>query len=107
MNKIFWIQNDLFAKWYVRDGEEFKEDFEEREVEQEGYVNGKKVIDSDSDGEKGAEGEGESVEELKKRMMEGGCPFAGMVRDVGGAMPADHPKVPEQKSGIPRLAKAT
>lgn len=23
LSKVIWIQNDLFAKWYVRDGEEF------------------------------------------------------------------------------------
>lgn len=26
VNKIIWIQNDLFAKWRVRDGEEFAEE---------------------------------------------------------------------------------
>jgi len=26
INKVIWIQNDLFAKWYVRDGEEFSEE---------------------------------------------------------------------------------
>lgn len=105
MNKIFWIQNDLFAKWYVRDGDEFKEEFEEREVEREGYVNGVKVIDSDDEAVKD---EVETPEELRKRMLEGGCPFAGMVSGLGEDLPvpADHPKVPEVKSGIPRLAKS-
>lgn len=23
LSKVIWIQNDLFAKWYVRDGDEF------------------------------------------------------------------------------------
>jgi hypothetical protein len=23
LSKVIWIQNDLFAKWYVRDGEEY------------------------------------------------------------------------------------
>lgn len=26
LSKVIWIQNDLFAKWYVNDGEEFAED---------------------------------------------------------------------------------
>lgn len=26
LSKVIWIQNDLFAKWYVRDGEEFTGD---------------------------------------------------------------------------------
>jgi len=25
-NKLLWIQNDIFARWYVRDGEEYKKD---------------------------------------------------------------------------------
>lgn len=26
LNKVVWIQNDLFAKWHVRDGEEFDDE---------------------------------------------------------------------------------
>lgn len=26
ISKVIWIQNDLFAKWYVRDGDEFAEE---------------------------------------------------------------------------------
>jgi hypothetical protein len=26
LSKVIWIQNDLFAKWYVRDGEDFEGD---------------------------------------------------------------------------------
>ena len=42
---MIWIQNDLFAKWYVRDGDEFAEDMEHHEVEPEGYLDGRKVLD--------------------------------------------------------------
>lgn len=48
ISKIIWIQNDLFARWYVRDGEEFADEMSERNVEREGYVDGKKVLGSDS-----------------------------------------------------------
>ncbi|TGZ78956.1 hypothetical protein EX30DRAFT_355884 [Ascodesmis nigricans] len=47
MGKVLWIQNDLFAKWYVRDGDEFADEMEEREVEQEGYINGRKIINEE------------------------------------------------------------
>ncbi|KAH9901929.1 Protoglobin-domain-containing protein [Xylariomycetidae sp. FL2044] len=37
IGKVIWIQNDLFAKWYVRDGDEFAADVEApRAVEREG-----------------------------------------------------------------------
>jgi hypothetical protein len=57
LSKVIWIQNDLFAKWYVRDGEEFGEEVLVPEVEAEGYLHGKKVL-GEEDG--------------------GGCPFAEM-----------------------------
>jgi hypothetical protein len=64
--KVIWIQNDLFAKWYVRDGDEF---FGERvlvpEIEAEGWLDGKKVLDGE-DGEDGV------------------CPFKNVVDGVGG-----------------------
>ncbi|KAF2833795.1 hypothetical protein CC86DRAFT_442157 [Ophiobolus disseminans] len=50
LSKVIWIQNDLFAKWYVRDGDEFEEDVLVPEVEPEGYLHGKRVL-SGSDGE--------------------------------------------------------
>jgi len=76
LGKVLWIQNDLFAKWYVRDGSEFTEDLSEPEVEPEGYLNGKKVV---------VDPEGEEVPAAS------GCPFAAMA--VGQGMPSDHPKV--------------
>lgn len=45
LGKVIWIQNDLFAKWYVRDGEEYAAEAEKPEVEQEGYLDGRKVLD--------------------------------------------------------------
>ncbi|OJJ47684.1 hypothetical protein ASPZODRAFT_141259 [Penicilliopsis zonata CBS 506.65] len=49
IGKIIWIQNDLFAKWYVRDGEEYADGNEGDEYEdKEGYVDGKKVIGESS-----------------------------------------------------------
>lgn len=68
LGKVIWIQNDLFAKWYVRDGDEFAEDMEVPEVEREGYLNGKKVL------HEGSESEGEvDAPELS------GCPFKNLM----------------------------
>jgi hypothetical protein len=36
LGKVIWIQNNLFAKWCVRDGEEFTDEKEEVVVEKEG-----------------------------------------------------------------------
>ena len=78
IGKVLWIQNDLFAKWYVRDGEEFLNQQEKIEVEQEGYLFGKKIINTTEEGQ--AAGAETSVEEAK-------CPFTG-------ASPADKTEEP-------------
>ncbi|KAK6078041.1 hypothetical protein SCUP234_06415 [Seiridium cupressi] len=44
IGKVIWVQNDLFAKWYVRDGDEFADEMEHPEIEKEGYLNGKKIL---------------------------------------------------------------
>lgn len=58
LGKVIWIQNDLFAKWYVRDGEEFAgEKEEEIVVEREGYLHGKKILtDEEMESDSGGDG---------------------------------------------------
>jgi hypothetical protein len=51
LSKVIWIQNDLFAKWYVQDGDEFAEEKLVPEVEAEGYLHGKKVVHDSSESE--------------------------------------------------------
>jgi Protoglobin len=65
LGKVLWIQNDLFAKWYVRDGEEFQEQQPEVEIEGEGMLHGKKVVAVEEEGG-----------------CEGGCPFSGIAKGV-------------------------
>lgn len=51
LNKIIWIQNDLFAKWHVRDGEEFADEISMYSFgsgNQEGYMAGKRILGSSS-----------------------------------------------------------
>lgn len=50
IGKVIWVQNDLFAKYYVRDGDEFAEEMEKREVEPEGFLHGKKILDDIEEG---------------------------------------------------------
>lgn len=92
LGKVIWIQNDLFTKWYVHDGEEFTDGMDFGEIEKEGWLHGKKVLDSDSDGE----GTGTSPEKGKVKTNgssasppspshgKGGgvCPFTGMSAGV-------------------------
>lgn len=62
LGKVIWIQNDLFAKWYVRDGDEYTAEAEKPEFEQEGYLDGRKVLDDIEEGGgdvQHGEGEGE------------------------------------------------
>ncbi|KAJ5309670.1 uncharacterized protein N7443_002131 [Penicillium atrosanguineum] len=49
INKIIMIQNDLFARHRIRDGEEYADEMSEYSFSTEGWVNGKKVLGS-SDG---------------------------------------------------------
>lgn len=68
IGKVIWVQNDLFAKWYVRDGEEYRDDMEQPEFEKEGYLNGKKILADIEDAPVGGDhGSGAG----------GVCPFTG------------------------------
>lgn len=60
IGKVIWIQNDLMAKWHVRDGSEFIEQGQEVVVEEEGFLHGKRVLESEDEDAPGV------------------CPFSGM-----------------------------
>ena len=79
IGKIIWIQNDLFAKWYVRDGEEFADEMSEVHVEREGYMNGKKVFDgstSTTSGKSSASEDDRSSVASTNPSVHSSCPFA-------------------------------
>lgn len=79
LNKVIWIQNDLMAKWHVKDGSEFATGDSDIEIESEGYLHGKKVV-------------GDDVPDAVAPPA-GVCPFAGM--GGGGAVtPKDEPTTP-------------
>lgn len=45
LNKVIWIQNDLMAKWHVREADEFGILDSDIVIEKEGYLHGKKILD--------------------------------------------------------------
>ena len=70
VGKVIWIQNDLMAKWHVRDGAEFVKEGQEVVVEEEGYLHGKKVLESEEE--------------------DGGvCPFSGVRKGMAGLKVGD------------------
>ncbi|KAK8071102.1 hypothetical protein PG997_011305 [Apiospora hydei] len=104
IGKVIWIQNDLIAKWHVRDGEEFtthgkkkhhnnqdgKNEEEEEDddddsdtvIEQEGYLHGKKILD-DID-ETGEQSSPSRIPRPSSYEGGGGCPFSAMAQGVEG-----------------------
>lgn len=94
LGKVIWIQNDLFAKWQMRDGAEFVGS-EEVVVEKEGYLHGKRVLD-DVDGE---DGEGEGTPTMTSAGA-GACPFSGMA----DLKVDDEPKSTEPEPADPNVA---
>lgn len=80
LGKIIWIQNDLFAKWHIRDGVEFAVNDDEIVIEGEGYLHGKKILhESDADDEDEA-----STPTTSSGTTSSGCPFSGVAEGVEG-----------------------
>ena len=75
LGKVIWIQNDLFTKWYVHDGEEFTDGMDFGIIEKEGWLHGKKVLDPETDGsDSAAAGSNGSA----SKSAPGVCPFTGV-----------------------------
>jgi hypothetical protein len=78
LGKIIWIQNDLMAKWHIREGvDEFAVDDDDIEVEDEGYLHGKKIV-NDSDYEEPDPG----TPIVNENGKAGTCPFSGLGKGV-------------------------
>lgn len=78
VTKLLWIQNDLFAKWYVKDGEEFADEAEAPEVEADGVLNGKRVVEPDEEMPSVCPFSGKESKSEEGEAPTGGCPFAGL-----------------------------
>ncbi|PHH50689.1 hypothetical protein CFIMG_003233RAa2 [Ceratocystis fimbriata CBS 114723] len=72
LGKVIWIQNDLFAKWQVREADEFRADEEDIVIEQEGYLNGKKILGGSDD-----DLESDSASPTSPKVATS-CPFSGV-----------------------------
>jgi hypothetical protein len=77
LGKVIWIQNDLLAKWHVRDGDEFKNSDEEVIIEQEGYLHGRKILEDSESGEERPSSPA-SPSRIPRPSGAGVCPFAGV-----------------------------
>jgi hypothetical protein len=108
LGKVIWIQNDLMARWHVRDGDEFFDPADEDAAaaavgDGEGFLHGKRVLDGVD--EAGEEAEGGA----KKKTTAGGtlsppppghgaldgvCPFTGLARGVKVVRLDDDKRVP-------------
>jgi hypothetical protein len=87
LGKVIWIQNDLFAKWHIRDGvEEFAVDHEEIVIEKEGYLHGKKILGESDEGEEGDEDD--EGERTRTFTATSSCPFSGMAASGSRVVPA-------------------
>lgn len=99
LGKIIWIQNDLFAKWHIREGvDEFAVN-DDVVIEEEGWLHRRKVV-ALSESESGGEDEEGSRTPKNEDVKVGVCPFSGMggiEEEVGGlnikteAIGADEP----------------
>lgn len=68
INKIIWIQNDLFAKWRIRDGEEFADEMSEVNIDdKEGYLGDKKILGEGSTS-------GSSIDDDRSSIQSGAAP---------------------------------
>lgn len=93
LGKVIWIQNDLFARWYVTDGDEFTAGVDYGEVvEKEGWLHGKRVIrHEDEDGDEAVSsssggGDGRDTPcpgETAAAAGAGVCPFTGVTASMG------------------------
>lgn len=110
LGKVIWIQNDLFAKWYVRDGEEFTAEAEKPEFEQEGYLDGRKVLDDIEEGLAEGKGEGAAVaaavdDDSQKRRGQGQQAEENTSSPRSPKSPTKGPSMTCPFSGIPIRSK--
>lgn len=104
LGKVIWIQNDLFAKWYVHDGEEFTDGMDFGELEKEGWLHGKRVLDSEEEGSEGKTGSSHGgcpgSNNGKSAAGGGVCPFTGISAGVENLKVGDDRREEDGKSDV-------
>lgn len=85
VNKILWIQNDLFARYHSSDGEEFADEMSmfNYTEDQEGYLGEKRILGSSS---------GSSTEDDRSSISSGVAP------SIDGVAPSIHSVAPSIQS---------
>ncbi|KAI9931833.1 hypothetical protein ASPWEDRAFT_169325 [Aspergillus wentii DTO 134E9] len=85
INKIIWIQNDLFARFRVRDGEEFADEMSQinMEEEKEGYLGDKKILGEGSTTGSSSEDDRSSINSGAPSATSA-CPFAEFTNGSSG-----------------------
>ncbi|OJJ60149.1 hypothetical protein ASPSYDRAFT_149984 [Aspergillus sydowii CBS 593.65] len=93
ISKIIWIQNDLIARWRIRDGEEFADEMSEYLLDdKEGYLGDKKVL-GDSSSTSSSDSRDDDRVSIRSGMapsiapsitpsVASACPFADMAKPV-------------------------
>lgn len=84
LNKVIWIQNDLFTKWYVEDGKEYTDGMDFGIIEKEGWLHGRKVLRHDDDSDGSDDTVSPTGEDAKGEVVnsDGVCPFTGITASV-------------------------
>ncbi|KAH1436091.1 hypothetical protein KXV65_004711 [Aspergillus fumigatus] len=81
IGKIIWIQNDLFAKWRVRDGEEYADEMSEIILDdKEGYIGEKKILGDSSPSASSSDDDRSSIASSVAPSAASACPFSDMAR---------------------------
>ncbi|KAF9887818.1 hypothetical protein FE257_009624 [Aspergillus nanangensis] len=81
ISKVIWIQNDLFAKWRVRDGEEYADEMSEVIIDdQEGYLGDKKILGDSSTSGSSSDDDHSSIASSTAPSASSVCPFADMAK---------------------------
>ncbi|KAL4892176.1 Protoglobin-domain-containing protein [Aspergillus ambiguus] len=94
ISKVIWIQNDLFAKWRIRDGEEYAEEMSEVILDdKEGYLGEKKILGDSSTTGSSSDDDHSSIASTAASAASV-CPFAEMSKSMSKTMP---PTVSETK----------
>ncbi|KAH7122908.1 Protoglobin-domain-containing protein [Dactylonectria macrodidyma] len=78
LNKVIWIQNDLMAKWHVKERDEFLGDESDIEIEREGYLHGKRIIGDSTESESEAGDVAPPADHPGGIPSGGVCPFSGI-----------------------------
>lgn len=77
IGKIIWIQNDLFAKWFVRDGDEFADEMPDVNSDKEGYIGNKKILgDSSPSGSSNGDDHSSVTSDTPQSTNTAKCPFS-------------------------------